>query len=207
MKNEENLYFTEMTRLVGVKIEGNSYMGVQHEYDNSSIDGKMPQFDYHLELTGRLLKGLPDPEEDDHKIIIRYLGNGEFEEITSHEKMTLATYMRDDEIWNKLGVSDDKYKHLDNKTYDTQDVIKEEVKYFRQNPIRIWAEDGLDAIKPISQLSDEEYHKYSDEFRISKISEAKEKALYELKTSISEIVKNEYSGDVFEEDERSFGTR
>lgn len=207
MNNEGNLYFTEMSRLIGVTIEGNTLGGINHDYDMSSVANNMPEFDYHLELSNKLIKDLPDPEEDDHKIIIKHLGNGEFEEVSSHEKLTLATYMREDPIWEKLGVKDDKLKHLDRKAYDSFDVIKEEISYHRQNPIRIWAEDGLESIKPISELSKEEYNKYSDEYRIEQIKEAKEKALVDLENSISKMVINDYENAEFEEYERSQRSR
>ncbi len=48
------------------------------------------------------LKIPPDYEDDDRKIIIRYIGNEEFEKLTSHEKMTLTTYDYKDSIYKKF---------------------------------------------------------------------------------------------------------
>ncbi len=204
MNDEENLYFTEMSRLTGVTIELNILGQIQSDYDASSIAGDVPKFDYHLELSNMLIEGLPDPEDDDYKIIIKHLGNGIFEEITSHEKLTLATFLHDDPIWDKLGVKDEKLKHLDCKVYDTPDIIKEEIDYHRKNPIRIFAVDGLEAIKPISELSKEEYNKYSDVYRIVQIKEAREKALAFLEKSILEVIALDYEAAKSEEERTKY---
>lgn len=207
MNNKDNLYFTEMSRLVGVSIEGNYLGAINQDYDTSAITGDIPKFDYHLDLTNTLIKDLPDPEDDDHIIIIKHLGNGVFEEIVSHEKLTLDTAMTDDPFWKKIGVEDDKLKHLDRKVYDTPDIIKEEIDYHRQNPIRIWVNDASEEIRPISELSKEEYNKYSDEYRVEKMKEAREKALVDLEKSISKMISNDYENAEYDEYVRSQRSR
>ena len=189
--NVGDLFFTELGRLSGPVLCHNSTNRDLLDQEFNPIDSNsVVGFDYHIETSGVIPNTdvVYPKDNEEEKMIIKYVGNGEFEEITSHEKMTLQTYLYSDPIWDALGIDDFNLKRPECIVYDDPEIIKEQISYFKNNPLQIYISDeAFDEIRPISELNQEDYAKYSDELRIEQIRNAKELALLKLEDSISKM--------------------
>lgn len=190
--NEGDLFYIELSRISGMILVNNNNLDefIDSEF-NEVEDDLLLGFRYHMELRSGLIENTPDYDtiatDDDRKIILKYLGNGEFEEQASHEKMTMQTFFYHDPIWEELGVYDTNLKRLDGIVYDNPEPIKEQVAYLRKNPLVFWVENGKEDLRPVSELNQEVYQKYSDEYRVAAIKKAKELALSRFEKSILEM--------------------